>query len=699
MSGRLPVGGAPTPYLTIKEKTMIKPTDEQLSVVRHPTGMHARVVAVPGSGKTTTAVHRIVYLLEHGVQPERICVLQFNKRAQLDFRDKLNRTGVSGAARVQVSTFHGFALKVINWSCRKMGFPPKRIWTDEQIAYYINAAIDLLVQEGLLSETEAEVIDREQVASAIGLWKASMIVPENAGYRGDPNIELVYQKFEDLRRAQNALTFGDFAPRVAYMLDRWEDIRRKWANFEHLVVDEFQDANLAQLRMVRLLAGDHADILALGDPDQTLYEWRGARPQYLVRDFTSLFDSKPCVDYQLTESFRFGPAIGRAASNLIRHNKDRIAKPLITHHTDRHSEVHIIESLESDVAIAEQIVRLIKDGVAPQQVQILARTYAQLTGLEVELLRRRVPFRVLGREPFFNRKESKILLNYTRLAMVMEDVVTKKAEGLLISVANTPSRGLPRNSLRRMMETARSNRQTLKQALLEVPPNALPPSQREQLADLAAVLEAIGENISHLKASDLLSWLVDTIDYFQHLEAYYGDGPESLNRKQNIASLTAYAEDTGLPPAEFVAHINELDTTRGVPENELITMSTAYRAKGLEFDHVLVPRCQEGLMPLLREDEALTFDKSGVVADPKRSNSVEAERRLFFVTVTRARRRLYIGVPPTKVGCSSPQPSRFIAEMEVAPDTGRAGTLPARSSLVPPTRTPSVMQPQLIATS
>jgi DNA helicase-2/ATP-dependent DNA helicase PcrA len=674
-------------------------TCEQLSIVHHPTGKHARVVAVPGSGKTTTAVHRIVYLLEQGVQPERICVLQFNKRAQLDFREKLNRTGVSGAARVQVCTFHGFALKVINWSSRKMGVPPKRIWTDEQIVYHVNAAIDLLVQEGMLSEAEAEAIDQEEVASAIELWKSCMVVPENAGHRGDTNIELVYQNFEALRKARNALTFADFAPRVAYMLERWESVRQHWANFDHIVVDEFQDANLAQLRMVRLLAGDHADILALGDPDQTLYEWRGARPQYLVRDFTSLFDSKPCVDYQLTESFRFGPAIGRAASNLIRHNKDRIAKPLITHRTDRHSEVHIIESLESDVAIAEQIVRLIKDGVAPQQIQILARMYAQLTGLEVELLRRRVPFRVLGREPFFDRRESRTLLDYTRLATVMEDVVTKKAEDLLISVANTPSRGLPRNALRRIMKSARGNGQTVKQALLEVPPNAFPPSQREQLSDLAAVLEAIGENISHLSASALLSWLVDTIDYFQHLEAYYGDGPESMNRKHNVANLIEYAADTGLSPAEFVAHINELDTTQGVPENELITMSTAYRAKGLEFDHVLVPRCQEGLMPLLREDEALTFDKSGAVADPKRSNSLEAERRLFFVTVTRARRCLYIGVPPAIVGCSSPQPSRFVAEMEVAPDTGRVGTLPASSSLFPPTTTPSVMQPQLIATS
>jgi len=259
------------------------------------------------------------------------------------------------------------------------------------------------------------VIDPEEAVTAIALWKGSLIPPERAGYRGDALMPLVYGEYEKLRLRQTALTFDDFIPLVVGILEEESTVAQQWCGrVRHLIVDEYQDINYGQQRLLELLAGDRADVMVVGDDDQTIYEWRGARPTYILSGFRSVFAGKPHTDYTLSRSFRFGPVLAQAAYNTISHNTTRVEKALIAHTAAQVAELHVIgDGVETDsnVEIAGQIIRLIKEeDVPPTEIRVLARTFSQLARLEATFLGRGVPYRVEGRQPFFERKENRTLL-------------------------------------------------------------------------------------------------------------------------------------------------------------------------------------------------------------------------------------------------------------------------------------------------
>ena len=645
----------------------MKLTQEQIQVIHHPLGQHARVLAVAGSGKSTTMAQRIKYLvLEHHVRPNTIQVLMFNALARKQFTRHLNKIGLPETHQPVVHTFHSFSFHLINQMIKEGMLPPNtRYWLadkTELIWLTVKRAINNLEKR---KRIPTDAVDPETALNTIGLWKSSLIPPERAGSLSFSYLPLVYEQFEHLRLEKAALTFDDFIPKAIDILEGNSAVYNRWCqDIQHLIVDEYQDINYGQQRLIELLASDRADVMVVGDDDQTIYEWRGARPNYIIQDFARVFNGKPIQDYQLSRSFRFGPVIAQCAANVISCNTNRVEKPLVAFLADKAGYIHTLDGGYSSIKeLTEQVLALVKaDGVPPTEVIVLARLFAQLDNLEAEFLNRGIPYRVDGQQPFFKRQEIRALLDYVHLARDYHTPMTDQIGKRLLSVANKPSRMLSRTLLSKLTSIAIYRIMSVCQILHEASHGHMhdvKPWQSDKISDLWDFLEKLQTKITiqESDAGGVLAWMIEELDYLAYFQDYYGKGEHSYDKKHAVLNFIKYVSQINITPLELLDHLAILDTTQGKPENELITFTTIFRTKGLEFDYVIVPECDERMMPHLRGESMDVFDTQGIVEQRLMSSKLESERRLFYVALTRARKGVLIG--------TSNEPSRFLEESRV----------------------------------
>ncbi len=670
--------------MNVEHPTSIALTDEQRQVIQHPDGHHGRVLSVAGSGKTTTMALRIEHLMKkRGVPRNQIHVLMFNHLARNQFTDKLVELGIRRNRQPHVDTFHSYAYRVANLASHKK-------WLGEygELANLnLKRTISTVLKAHDLSEEE---IDFEDAARAISLWKGALIPPDRAAYSG-PNANVhvaIYQEFEERRSEENAVTFDDFIPLAVNLLESNADTLSEFAGpLRYLIVDEYQDINLGQQRLLELLASRDADVMVVGDDDQTIYEWRGARSEYILREFMTTFNNKPHVTYRLSHSFRFGYSIAQTSYNVITHNTNRNEKSLLAHDPTLDSQITVMGKLPGSTNrhLAEEIIALVKkNGVKPADIRVLGRTFAQLNSLSTEFLMLRIPFKVIGGGSFFlEANECQALLDYIRVADSLDLIPTEAVEKRFLNIANKPSRYLARRELSRMLQAGRANGKSLRDLLAEVLRDSTKfarGEQKQNLEDLTSVLEEISQKIRtalQVPAQRLLEWIDGEIKLQQHYESYYGQGEPSLARTQNITALKRYARHANRGWKDFIAHVDNIDTTQGRPEEFWIKMTTIHRTKGLEFDYVFIPDCREGFMPVFAESDDPTYDKKQPQREPKAAEWIENERRLFYVGITRARKGVYIGAPEVESAKKSPDKnsapsgetgatsSRFLEEMEL----------------------------------
>ena len=695
-------------------------TPEQEAIIHHPLDRHARVLAVAGSGKTTTMVHRVHHLvMDLNQDPRRIRVVMFNRLAREDFEDKLASVIFEVGRRPKVLTFHALAYRMRS-DAEKQGLLPRytELWVgdkEELALICMHRAIDSLLREGVIEDD----IDPKDALDAVGLWKASLIPPERAGHRTNPDLPLVYRRFEEFREEKRALTFDDFVPKALELIEHNPTFRRRWANrLDHLIVDEYQDVNYGQQQLIRLLAGTLADVMVVGDDDQTIYEWRAARPYYILQGFKEDFSNKPVIDYQLPRSFRFGPLAAQTAYNVIVFNQRRESKPLVSHDMHQHTDITVLtdeseQPTQIALGMAQEVVTLVRDKhVPPKNIGVLGRTFVQLEGLQTVFVERKIPFRVLGMAPFFERDENRTLVDYIRLALAWDEPASvmkpwrsvretvdseesaqsrtpsryrlrykhgsySEAVRTVLAVANTPSRMLARTTLQRAVE--RGGEQGLPlgaslEQLLNATSSPLPAERRETLQELIDFLRRIAERVGgepNLKAGHVLNWIVEHTGYQEHFARYYGEGIASVERMASVDNFIAFASRTGKTVLAFINYLKTLDPTLGLDTDKVITMTSVHRTKGLEYDYVFIPACVEGHMPVHLADDVGIYDTAGIVPDHAPSPPLEKERRLFYVAITRAIKHLYIGtsVPPAgqQSQSSTPLPSRFLEEIQLEP--------------------------------
>ena len=673
-------------------------TDEQLQVVAHPDGHHARVLSVAGSGKTTTMAYRIRHLIEErGVQRHQIQVLMFNAAARRQFQQRLEDIGILRENQPPVDTFHSYSFKKINIQGFKQWFGD----TEEHHYLRVKESVDRIrsVYAKKGESIDEDSLDVNAAERAIGLWKGALIRPSDAGYEGpygDVYVE-VYGDYERVRLTENAITFDDFVPLAVQSLTGQRGKTRSINELRYIIVDEYQDVNLGQQKLIEMLASEGADIMVVGDDDQTIYEWRGARAEYILGEFANVFDNKPQITYRLTNSFRFGFMIAQASHNVVAHNTKREIKDLTPSDPSQDSEITVILDAEiqddySKRALATELISLVVDkGIKPLTIRVLGRTYAQLTEFQSELLLRHVPFVVEGHGSFLQAGECQAMLDYLRVADLLNDPPETHTISNLINIANKPSRFLPREGLRRAIESGLKSQQSLLSILRELSERDSAfgsRRQQEELTELAAVLESLAAKLAvdsgdehETKAGPILRYVNESVGYVDHYLNYYGEGEQSQNRISSIETFMHYADRVDIGWREFIEHTERSDTTLGKPADQCVTMTTIHRVKGLKFDYVFIPNCEEGHMPVIASNDDPTYDKRAPRRAPNAAEWVESERRLFYVGATRAKRGLFIGAPKLRPVDSAGNSltsavarmernsasSRFLEEMELEP--------------------------------
>lgn len=634
----------------------VRLTDEQEAIVAHDHGP-ALVFAVAGAGKTTALVHRVERLVRQRVfDPRRILLTSFSRMAVADLKRALSAWPHCEAVRT--STLHALGL----WIVRRAAKEGLVVLKDEPLgegqerallAKSLRRARELRVDYA----DELETLDLEDFLSYVGACKGNLHYADLEAAALPPSARRVaqqaqapaglewyldlYRLYEQVRQEEGALTYDDLLMSGWELLVRHEGLAQAMAKgFQAVLVDEFQDVNLAQSEILDLLTPER-NYMVVGDDDQTIYEWRGASPRFIL-EFERRYGAKK---YLIRDSFRCSAAQVALAGRLIAHNRQREPKRLsLTRGFEGRVFVHNPQSIPDQAReIVGEIAEALRRGMHLGDIAILVRLYAQTPYIEQALIEAQIPYRVVGSAPFYRRPEIETLLAYLELGRF--ELSPNSDPGRLAQAwnlaYNRPTRYLSRTLAEAIRKRATAQRLPLSQALRQAALEA-EPRLGERLEELAGLLEWLGQ-AQDQRAAGVLAALDARLEYSRYLRAHSGFPEVGEGRAASVKAFLDYARDKG-SVRELREHLEYLaDLQLGHEEEaEAITLMTVFRAKGLEWPLVFLPDCTEG-----------TFPYSG-------NPNTEEERRLFYVALTRSKGHTHLYVP------LSGTPSRFLREAEAA---------------------------------
>ncbi len=640
--------------------------DNQKQAVMHGEGP-LLVVAGAGSGKTRVLTYRIAALLARGLaQPHEVLAVTFTNKAAREMAERVERL-VGGSLRGGfVGTFHRFALQLLRNHPREAGLRERFAIADEDEQRQVLERV--LKKLGVLPAR----LPVRQARSRISAAKNALLGPADlaARARGDADRLLVevYEAYQAELVAAGAVDFDDMLLGAATLLERHDALRKGLASrFRWILVDEYQDTNSAQARLVWLMGGRTPNLTAVGDEDQSIYRWRGAEIENIL-GFEATYPNARVVT--LGRNYRSSEPILRAAAAVIERNERRRPKRLSSEVGAGAQVVVYLAADETDEArfVADEIGRL-RGSVTPGEIAVLFRINAQSRPFEAEMVRRAMPYLVVGGTRFWERKEVRDALAYLRLIAVPDDVLAFRR------AIHVPARGIGQVALDHLEAAAASWGVGLPEAARRLP-ETLTPRARLALGEFSSLLDGLRELAAAAAPADVARELLER----SGLAAQYGaEDEDDRARRANLDQLVgAAAEGTerGLDLAGFldeVALLTDADTRR---EGEAVQLSTLHAAKGLEFDAVFLVGLEDGLLPLRREASAEADE--------------EEERRLAYVGMTRARRRLFLTaarVRRVNGQLLSGRPSPFLADVprEVVEDrTTSAGRDPFRTRTARP---------------
>ncbi len=592
-------------------------TDSQRKAVLHRDGP-LLVLAGPGSGKTRVITCRIAALIHSGVWPSQICAITFTNKAAEEMRQRVLSSGVP--AGCQVSTFHSLCVRILRRYGRSGGIEPSFSIYDEsdQIRCMKEAAADCQVS--------ASNFTPARLLHFVSRLKNDLEDEETFAARADDffgkTAAKCYIRYQQILRRNQALDFDDLLVRTAFLLRDFPDIREELSNrFRYLLIDEYQDTNHAQYQIARGLAMAHSNICVTGDPDQSIYRWRGADIGNILafeKDWPS------AVVVKLEENFRSQPKILKKADQLIASNQRRKAKVLIP--TRPEGEEIIIRACADENREAEEaahdILDLLSRGTGPQDVAVFYRVNAMSRAVEEAFIRSRIPYQIIRGVEFYARKEIKDLMSYLKLIVNPADNVA------FLRAVGTHSRGIGGKTLERLGEFA--SRQGL--SLLEAAKQAV---RIETIARGTQVrLAEFGRFFDRFKADaeGEAAVLMDCVFAESGLaDALRAAGDEEAIENVNELINAAAEYDRAVENPSLLDYLQTIalysDTDAYDPDAGRVSLMTLHAAKGLEFAHVFILGLEEGILPHQRSLEG------GM-------EEVEEERRLLFVGMTRAEDRL-----------------------------------------------------------
>jgi len=619
-------------------------TDEQSAVVSHDPNKHATVLAVAGSGKTTTMVYRVQHLLRaRDVHPSGLRVVMFNRDARRAFEEKLSATGITN---VRVQTFHAMGYALVRWAIERGLLPQLEVTSEDGQVWSL--LYDTIAEARRCGALEpGDLIDAQELLDAIGTWKSMLTPPSRARHAdGDAWVEL-YRIYEEIRTSRNILTFDDQLFESVRLLETQPTVREHLSNrLDHIIIDEYQDINFAQERMIRLLAGERARVMVVGDDDQCIYEWRGARSSFIRGQFQRDFDTAAHQTYTLSATFRFGHRIAACAAAVTSMNTQRVEKRLVPGDAAKGGVVREV----SDAG--RRLLELLDSGVSPRDVVVLVRAYHQSSLIQAQLLGARIPYIVDGGQHLGQQDSVRTALLYLELAAALHTPLSAELGENLHRAFYRPPRYVKGAVLRAVLRQAIAQGATVDEALSSshaFEAHGAPfwsykhvRAFRDTLRKLWRCKDDAARALARVRADvDLATWVAES----------RGDD-DAARWDLELDAISEVLKSGSIGIQDATAFVASLDTQRGAPESSCVRITSIFRSKGLEWDHVVIPQLAQGTFPDLRASAETVSDRSFPERTRDATPVIESERRLFYVALTRAKVAAYIEPADGRFGVS-----------------------------------------------
>lgn len=609
------------------------------------------ILAGAGSGKTKTLTHRIAHLIAQGrATPFNILAVTFTNKAAKEMRERvavlLGASPENRGFMPYMGTFHSICVRMLRQDGEHIGIPRNFVIFDE------NDRLSALKQASKAAMIDDKSFPPRALGSIISAAKNDLATPDEFTSAGSSPAQRaaaqIYPHYQSILRRGMALDFDDLIGRAVELLQANQDVREKWRRqFRYVMIDEYQDTNAAQYKLVKLLTNEDKNIAVVGDDWQSIYSWRGA-------DFRNILnfekDYPQATIIKLEQNYRSTKAILDGAHAIISKNAQRSDKKLWTEAGDGRP----IEMLQvaNERAEGEAIVRRIRAAVDSRvrrysDFALLYRTNAQSRSLEETCIHYGVPYRIVGGQRFYDRKEIKDIVAYLRLLYQPEDRISFER------VVNVPTRGIGGKSLQTFFSWAQTDGRGLNESLQQVGAcPGLTAKAKKGFLELSSILSALRREVDEVALPVLLDDLLRRINYF----AYLNDGtPQAESRQENVRELVGVAQayqDLGLDGfLEEISLVSDLENAD--QGNNAVTLMTLHAAKGLEFPVVFMTGMEESIFPHSRA----LYDQS----------EMEEERRLCYVGMTRAREELYVCYATSRMlygGVQHNPPSRFLSDIE-----------------------------------
>ncbi|MCA9230323.1 MAG: UvrD-helicase domain-containing protein [Planctomycetales bacterium] len=618
------------------------------------------VLAGAGTGKTRVVTHRIAVLIRHGTPPERILAVTFTRKAAGEMLERatklLGAKGKRSEKRPLISTFHSLCVRILRRHIDRLGYPKQFTICDRGD-----------------QEAEARASLREircpneslrpgDMLAIVGGWKTRSIDPGRAASLAETDKEhlaaAAYRRYQQNLKTKGLVDFDDLLLLAQQLFAKYPEVRRDEASrFDHVLIDEYQDTNQSQYQIVKGLAMGHRNLCVVGDDDQSIYGWRGAEVEHILR-FQKDWPEAKVV--RLEDNYRSTAAILEYANTLIAFNRVRHEKVLRAARAGgqrpRVMQLHD-ENVEAQKIVADIQHTLSQPGVAARDFAILCRTNEQPRAFETELRRANLPYVLVGGMSFFDRKEVRDLLAYLKVVENPHD------EPALLRIINTPARGIGGSTVKQLLAAATARGGHIWDVLpVAGSAGMISPAAADAVEQFQALIESLAGASQRVALAELVSLVLKQTEYRRELERAY---PDPNDREARLASLeeivnAAAIFETSNEAPTLMGFLDDLalgnrdsDEKEDQLRNNAIALMTLHSAKGLEFPYVYMAGMEEGILPHKRSVEA-------------EGDAIDEERRLCYVGITRAQEQLTLSFALTrrKWGKSRDTvPSRFLYEM------------------------------------
>ena len=612
---------------------------------------YVRVIAGAGSGKTRALAHRFAFLVnELGILPGNILCVTFTNKSANEMRQRIhNLTGDNDTG--YINTFHGFCVSILQEDSHAVQYPKRFLVLD-------NSDIDAMLQ--IIYEERGLTLRDMTFSAARDMIEIQKLAKKPEYYRDmiTMSLDTLREKYDQARSTEDIIFYGylyqekkcfgldynDLLKFSLYIFEQHEDIRLKWQQrLEYIMIDEFQDIDLIQYQLMEVLCGYHQNLFIVGDPDQTIYTWRGADVRFLL-DFDKNFPAVKTI--LMMENYRSTPEILAAANSLIAVNETRIKKDLLpTRPGGPEVLCHLAKNQEGEARwMVEEMERLHSQGVAYRDMTVLYRAHYVSRAVEEALLAAKVPYTIYSGVQFFDRREIKDALSYLRMIAYRDDLSFRR-------IANVPKRNLGKRRMAFLEDYTAAHGGTLYEALQV---NLDDPIFRGTKAgQFLSLIEAFSQDYQGRPVSEVLAAILNESGYEAMLRT---EG--SQERLDNLAELkqsiyefeTTCGEESTLE--QYLSHVALFTGGDLAETGDKVKLMTVHAAKGLEFPHVFLCGMNEGIFPSRKV---------------RTMPGMEEERRLAFVALTRARDRLYLSESGGRNFDGSPRyPSRFLLDIDQA---------------------------------